>query len=374
MTFPDKNAAARADSLLRHPSGRDFTQDERDFQMDLSRAKVPHRFRGSTLKLRFYDKALQFFWAFPVGHVALFTAAALYVLLTQDIAAVKTHWDSLLPWAWWTPVRHDIRNGILEGELVSGAAIMLFANALRPHPRGRFGRLMNWLMGYNQKPDWADKAMLFLHMPNPHQKRVIVTRTGIIQASRRTSVWQYIFAFPALLLAGIPGNLLGFGWFYGIKPGILNLEHRAHLFLHGWAVTAAGGTGVGATEANLARAGFDAKVIGILGTLFFARRVFLKLGLDYQEFLAEQHASHYVANLSRGTSGRLRNWLSRPRWPQPATYRGLVWHEVTEAVETGQPVPLRNGHVMRWVILALIPAVGWLAWYGHSVLAAHGGT
>lgn len=355
----------------RHPAGSRLSQPERDLQGDLNRARVPRRFRKPVLKLRIYDKALQFAWAFPVGHIALFTAAALYVLLTQDIPAVKTHWDNLLPWTWWTPVRHDIRNGILEGELVSGAAIMLFANALRPHPQGRPGRFMNWLMGYNETPDWADKVMLFLHMPNPHQEIYSVRERRYVP--RRTSVAQYILALPALLLAGLPGNLLGFGWFYGVKPGILNLEHRAHLFLHGWAVTAAGGTGAGATEANLARAGFDAKVIGILGTLFFARRIFLKLGLDYQEFLAEQHASHYVANLGRGHLGRFRNWLSRPRWPEPATYRGLVWHEVTEAVQTGQPVPLRNGHVMRWVILALIPAVGWLAWYGHSILAAHGG-
>lgn len=357
--------------MINHPAGRRLTQHELDVQAALNNAEVPRRFRASTLKLRIYDKALQFFWAFPAGHIALFVAAAIYVLLTQDIAVVKTHWDNLLPWTWWTPVRHDIRNGILEGELVSGATIMAFANGLRPHPESRLGRLMNWLMGYNESPDWADKVMLFLHMPNPHQE--IYSGQAHQWVPRRTSTLQYIFALPAVLLAGIPGNLLGFGWFYGVKPGVLDLLHKAHLYAHGWSVTAAGGSGAGATEANLARAGFDAKVIGILGTLFFARRIFLKLGLDYQEFLAEQHASHYVTNLGKGTLGRFRNFLTKPRWPEPATYRGLVWHEVIQAVETGRPVPLRNGHVMRWVILAAIPAIGWAAWYGHSILAVHGG-
>jgi len=38
-----------------------------------------------------------------------------------------------------------------------------------------------------------------------------------------------------------------------------------------------------------------------------------------------------------------------------------------------QAVVLRHGHVMRRVMLALFPAALWLAWYGHGILAAHGG-
>ena len=36
-------------------------------------------------------------------------------------------------------------------------------------------------------------------------------------------------------------------------------------------------------------------------------------------------------------------------------------------------VPLRHGHIMRWVMLALFLAALWLAWYGHGILARHGG-
>jgi len=56
-----------------------------------------------------------------------------------------------------------------------------------------------------------------------------------------------------------------------------------------------------------------------------------------------------------------------------AAYRAPVWHEVDEAETSGRAVVLRHGHVMRWVMLALFPAAFWLAWYGHTILAAHGG-
>jgi hypothetical protein len=50
-----------------------------------------------------------------------------------------------------------------------------------------------------------------------------------------------------------------------------------------------------------------------------------------------------------------------------------VWHEVDEAETSGRAVVLRHGHVMRRVMLALFPAAFWLAWFGHGILAAHGG-
>ncbi len=325
------------------------------------------RFTEGPFKLRLRDRALQIATSIPAGHIAIFTAVAIYYLATQKVPWITWHWNHLLPWSWWPDVRHDIRNGILESELAGGAVIVAFANGLRPQPKGRAGRAAGWLMGYTAKPDWADKAMMFLHIPNIHQ----TDRAG---SPRRTAVWQYLFALPSVLLVSLPGNLAGFAWVYGIKPGILDLAHRAHLHLHGWSVTAAAGTGQGAAEANLARAGFDAKLIGIFGLLFFGRRVFLKLGVDYQEFLGEKHASDYVRNRGAGVWGRFRNWITRPRWPLPATYRAVVWHEITEAERTGCPVRVHHGRAGRRIILALIPAVLWAAWYGHGILAAHGGT
>lgn len=319
--------------------------------------RVPHKYRrftAPTFHLKIRDRILQFAYAIPMGHIAIFIAVAIYFLLTQKIPWVTYHWNHLLPWAWWGPVRHDIRNGILEGELAAGAAIMAFANGLRGEAKGKLGRFFGWLMGYTAKPGLVDKFMTFLHIPNMHQEK-------------KTTVWQYIFALPSILLMGIPGNLLGFAYFYGIKPGILDLLHKLHVHLYGWSVTAAGGSGVGGLEANLARASFDAKVIGVLGTLFFARRVFLKLGLDYQEFLAGEHAAHYLT-AERARMGRIRGWFARPRWPLPATYRALVWHSVESGV-----MAVREKHVMRWAMLALLPVLGWLAWYGHLILAMHGG-
>jgi hypothetical protein len=358
-------------------------------------ASVPHRyqrFSQATFKLTLRDRALQIATAIPLGHIAVWVAAAVYVLTTQKIGAITDHWNDLFPWvgyAWsalihghnpfavpttfaqspaWKAVRHDVRNGIWEGQFASGAAIIAFANAYRNPSGSKLSRLAGWLMGYTSEPDWADKVMIALRMPNMHQ----TYRKGALKGElKRTTVLQYVFAFFSVLLAGLPGNLLGFAYFYGIKPGILDLIHTAHLHLYGWSVTAAGGTGAGATEANLARAGFDAKVIGILGTFFFARRVFLKIGIDYQDFLAEEHATRYIAN-RRAELGRLRNWLTRPRWPLPATYRAAVWHEVTECLR-GLNKRRSGRHVMRWAALALLPAIGWLAWYGQGILAAHGG-
>lgn len=328
------------------------------------------RFAGVTFKPELRDRALQFGYAIPMGHIAVWIAVAIYFLATQKVPWITYHWNHLLPFSWWPDVRHDIRNGLIEGELASGAAIIAFANAKRPEPKGAFGRFAGLLLGYTTKQGWADKVMCFLHIPNMHQQR-------------KTTVLQYIFVIPSVLLAGIPGNLFGFAFFYGIKPGIIDLLHKLHVHLMGWGVTAAGGTGATAAEANLARAGFDAKVIGILGTLFFARRVFLKVGLDYQEFLGELHAERYVHDQG-ATLGGFRAWLARPRWPLPATYRAIAWGEITEA-EVGQQrlrlagitdkpvITVRHGHVMRWVALALLPAAGWLAWYGYTILAAHGG-
>jgi hypothetical protein len=326
-----------------------------------ARENVPHKYRRfsqGSFKPKLKDRVLQIAYAIPLGHIAIWVAVALYFLLTQKIGWVTYHWNHLLPWSWWTPVRHDIRNGILEGELAAGAAIIAFANGLRPEPVSRMQRFTGWLMGYTAKPDWADRFMLFLHIPDMHQ-------------GRKTSLWQYILALPSVLLMGIPGNLLGFAYFYAIKPGILDLLHRIHVHLYGWGVTAAGGSGTGAVEANLTRASFDAKVIGVLGTFFFARRVFLKVGVDYQDFLAEEHAARYVSLMGKAL-GRFRDWLARPRWPLPATYRASVWHEVIEC-ERGENVKRSTGHAMRWAMLLLLPAVGWLAWYGQGILAAHGG-
>lgn len=317
-----------------------------------------HRFAQGSFKLKLKDRVLQLAYAIPMGHIAIWVAVAVYVILTQKIGWVTYHWNHLLPWAWWTPVRHDIRNGILEGELAAGAAIIVFANGLRAEPKGKLGRFAGWMMGYTSKRDWVDSFMCALRIPDMHQ-------------GRKTSLWQYIFALPSVLLMGLPGNLLGFAYFYGIKPGVLDLLHRAHVHLYGWSVTAAGGSGFGGTEANLTRASFDAKIIGVLGTFFFARRVFLKVGIDYQDFLAEEHAARYV-QLAGERLGRFRDWLTRPRWPLPATYRATVWHEIIECMR-GLNVKRSGSHVMRWAVLALLPAVGWLAWYGQGVLAAHGG-
>jgi hypothetical protein len=336
---------------------------------------IPHKYRRFTLqylKLKIRDRLLQFAYSIPMGHIAVWIAVVVYFLATQKIPWVTYHWNHLLPWAWWAPVRHDIRNGILEGELAAGAVLIAFANALHPPAKTKFSRFLGWLLGYTAEPDWVDKALMFIHAPDAHQvwKR---TRKGHVAGDpKRTTIWQYIFFIPSVLLAGLPGNLAGFAYFYGIKPGILDLLHKVHVHLYGWSVTAAAGTGTGATEANIARAGFDAKVIGVLGTLFFARRLFRKVGIDYAEFLAEEHAHRYVSNL-RAHLGHARNWLSRPRWPLPATYRGLVWHEVIEEQEGKNKARRSHGHAMRWVTLAIIPALAWLAWYGQSILAAHGG-
>lgn len=322
---------------------------------------VPHKYRRfalGTFKLKVQDRLLQLPYGLILGHIAIWVAVAVYFLSTQKIPWVTYHWNHLLPWSWWTPVRHDIRNGILEGELASGAAIVAFANGYRAEAVSKLGRFFGWLMGYTSKQGWADSVMCFLHIPNMHQ-------------GRKTSFWQYLFVLPSVLLAGIPGNLLGFLIFYGIKPGILAMLHHWHVFLNGWGVTAAGGGGIGAVEANLTRASFDAKVIGVLGTLFFARRVFLKVGIDFNDFLAEEHAARYV-KLMGVKLGRVRDWLARPRWPLPATYRAAVWHEVIEC-EEGENVKRSGSHVMRWATLALLPLLLWAAWYGQGILAAHHG-
>jgi hypothetical protein len=316
------------------------------------------RFASGRFKLKLKDRLLQFAYAIPLGHIAIWVAVAVYFLLTQKIGWVTYHWNHLLPFSWWPDVRHDVRNGIIEGELAAGAAIIAFANGYRTEAASKAGRFSGWLMGYTSKRGFTDAFMCTLHIPNMHQ-------------GRKTSFWQYLLALPSVLLMGIPGNLLGFGIFYGIKPGVLDLLHHWHVYLYGWGVTAAGGTGAGAVEANLTRASFDAKIIGVLGTLFFGRRVFLKIGIDFNDFLAEEHAARYV-KVAGQKLGRFRDWLTRPRWPLPATYRAAVWHEVIEC-EQGLNMKRSGSHVMRWATLALLPALGWLAWYGQGILAAHGG-
>lgn len=349
---------------------------------DVPAIRIPKKFSGGYYKPAGLDHVNQGGWSMAGSHVLILVAVTLYWLLFETIPAVKGHWDDLFPWVFhaasalvhghnpfavpatfpqdplWKDARHATRNGILEYELAGGAVLLFFANALRrpDYYPSRLKRLIRWLTGYNEKPDWFDKAACFLHLPNPHQK----DRNG---NPKKTTPLQLVLSPVSILAAGIPGDLIGFGIFFG-GPVLL---HLAHVFLSGWGIAPASGTGAMATWESMGLDSFTAKLIGIFGLFFRGRTVILKIGTDLQETLSDIRALKLVTARTR-----LGRFLHRPPKFWPATYRALVYSKVRRHQNPGSSYEIpQHGIVHRYFIMAFVAFIPVAAWKGWEILAAY---
>jgi hypothetical protein len=345
------------------------------------RTRIPRKFSGQYFRPHFLDHLNQSAYSLSFGHLLVLTAVTIYFYLTQSIPAVTDHWNDLFPWiahAWsalahghnpfavpatfpqeqgWTATRHAIRDGILEGELGAGALLMFFVNPLKPpdpHP-SRSKRLIRFLTGYTTQCDWFDRVALFLHIPNQHQ----VDKEG---NPKKTTALQLLFSPLSVIASGIPGNVIGFGLFFGI-PWLL---HQVHVFLAGWDVAPDPGSGNVAVWENLGRSSFDAKMIGVIGLFFFARRAFLKIGMDLIGTLSDIRAAKIV-----NAKTRFAAWRARPPRLWPAPYRAAVYSKVRRHADAAlkYEIPVHSA-ASRWITIGFVLLIPLAAWRGWDILAA----
>lgn len=286
-------------------------------------------------KFRLRDWLQKLPWSLVAGHIGVLAAVGAYYVATQENGWITYHWNHLLPWAWWTPVRHAIRNGILEGFLGSGFAALLLVNPLKG------GKFTRW-----------DALMCRIHAPNHWQ-------------GYRTTGLQYLFSPLSALLAGLPGFLLGFGIFFGIPA----IEHRfsvdirlfaAHVTGHHAAVSQSPVS----QEINLWKSAWTAKVIGAMGMVLRGRTVIFKVGSDLQLFLAERQLGKYKA--ARTLIGR---FFHKPHmFNAPPGYR-QVWKSVKTADKAGRGQPEARNRFAGWCMVAVLPLILASAWWGSVILA-----
>jgi hypothetical protein len=235
-------------------------------------------------------------------HIGVWIASALYYDITQvryvigghQILYLKHGWDylpenlGLHSYAWWTSVRHAIRN-VYEGLL---------------------GGLLGMVVGIRWKPPKPatrlDNLLVRLRFPSRHQQR-------------RTTPLQVILSPLTVSLAGLPG----FAVALAAVSGGSWIFHHFHVVVHLHTVTMPHQAIV---QSYLASWDLKYQVVGLAAGLFYGRKAFFKIAEDIQLFFIERRiASH-----------------RRPGWLYPWNYR--VRYDQVMA-ESGGVVP-KHG---RWV-------------------------
>jgi hypothetical protein len=214
-------------------------------------------------------------------HIGVWIVSALYYDITQvryvigghQIMYLKPGWDhlpkyfGLHSYAWWTTVRHAIRN-VYEGLL---------------------GGLLGMVVGIRWKAPKrvtrVDKVLLRLHFPTRHQQG-------------RTTPLQLILSPLTVSLAGLPGFAVALA---AVKGGAW-LFHHYHSGLH-WPTV--GVPHVAVVQDYLATWQWQYQLIGLVAGLFYGRKAFFKVAEDIQLFFIER----------RVAAGR------RPRSFYPLNYR-----------------------------------------------------
>ncbi len=235
-------------------------------------------------------------------HIGVWIASALYYDITQvryvigghQILYLKHGWDylpenlGLHSYAWWTTVRHAIRN-VYEGLL---------------------GGLLGMVVGIRWKPPKSatrlDNLLVRLHFPSRHQQR-------------RTTPLQVILSPLTVSLAGLPG----FAVALAAVSGGSWIFHHFHVVVHLHAVTIPHQALV---QSYLATWQWQYQLVGLAAGLFYGRKAFFKIAEDIQLFFIERRIAAQ----------------RRPGWIYPWNYR--VRYDQVMA-ETGGVVP-RHG---RWV-------------------------
>jgi hypothetical protein len=245
-------------------------------------------------------------------HIGVWIASALYYDITQvryvvgghQILYLKHGWDylpqnlGLHSYAWWKPIRHDIRN-VYEGLL---------------------GGLLGMVVGIRWKPPKPatrlDNLLVKLHFPSRHQQG-------------RTTPLQVILSPLTVSLAGLPGFVVALA---AVSGGSWIVSHL-HVVIHLHAMTI---PHQAVLQSYLAtwQSQWQYQLVGLAAGLFYGRKAFFKVAEDIQLFFIERR----IAASRR--PGRIYPWNYRMRYDQVLA-------------ETGGAVP-KHG---RWISV-FMPVVG----------------
>lgn len=238
-------------------------------------------------------------YIFAMSQIAVGIMSALYVLITQASYwghSLKASWDSLnVLWHFhaiplignWMFTYYDLGRHIYwrdEPEAIVGYALVAM--------------IVVKLAPMKDTPPLVDRVLVRLRMPSRYQ--------GRLGRHPDTSVWQYLLLLPSMLLASLPGTIIGSVLVFG---GI-GLAHKAGLS-YGWL----------ATDAN-----WVPIAIGIFGGAFFGHKPAVKAGDDIQDyFLRKRLAIAYRAedileefHADALTLGSARDQLTKMRGTRPS--------------------------------------------------------
>ncbi len=288
----------------------------------VQRKEAPFRWAGQLI--------LRLFWAYVLGHVFAYMWVAVYYIVTQN-HVVKPIWDDyIVP---WPLLRHFIRD---YTEALLATTVVWFA-------------LYNRWSRHNQRAKFTIPERVF-------------DRIGLPSRAQRepTHRWQYIWSLPMTVLASAPGAGVAF-------VGLYLLDHYERVLrgaLHSHEKLSAHAS---LTDKYFFLFKSDApiKLAGVLGGLFFARVVFLKIAGDGQRMFAQQRALKWMHAQHFWT----RFW-AKPRWPLPTPYRAeykMTLSDLLWFANRGYPTPQPNQWIRR-IQLLTVPVVLVLAYYGWIIM------
>lgn len=278
--------------------------------------KNPAKWMFFTLQTKLYQVG--------IAHMGLFAIAGLYFLLLQQeynihIGSVHIHvwlkhwWDNLFSWQNWPTIRHLIRD-CLEGFLGTLLALMVVINPYK--------------YSADEKLTKVDKFFLKL--------KLIPTRNAPVTGT------QMVVGPLIILLAAIPGFLLGYGVIEGLKFVIHAHSLNPSLSAHPSFI------------AKLYADDTDAKIVGIFGGLLFGHKAARPVFAAILKFFAQRR-------VSKGKKDRF--------W-QPIYFRALVRETASRHTAETAATSVGNKSVgFKLMIGVLLIAFLGFAYQGWYVLA-----
>jgi len=259
-------------------------------------------FRKNPAKWAFYTAQTRAYQV-AVAHVGLFAVAGLYYLLLQtryDVGPVhvflKPWWDGLFSWKNWPTIRHLIRD-CGEGFLGTLLALMLVTNY------------------YKIKDNAVNRFLI-----------------------KMSSGWTILLAPLVIILAAVPGFLLGYGVIEGLRLVLHAHTLNPTLSAHPSFV------------AKLYADDTDAKIVGVFGGLLFGHTAARPVFATILRFFATRR-------VARGKRDRV--------W-QPVYFRALV--RQTALAGTAAAVAKTHGALTKLGVTVAVVALLGFAYEGYYVI------
>jgi hypothetical protein len=299
------------------------------------------------------------------GHAGVWIVSALYVLVFEAKYRVfgttiwlKHGWDNLpgnigLGGSWidqhWETIRHLYFRNVPEGIL---GLLLILVILAKDKPVG--------------PPDRLDRLLVKLRFPSHHQ--------GMLGRHGRVSALQVILSPVTVLLASLPGVIVGSLLVYGL-PTLLH--HNGIHLLSGWHPPSW-------SQAYLAGGSWQPLVVGALGGWFFGRRSFSKVADDTQLFFIERWLDRaYAADAIIGkfeagslTRNEARDELTRLRATRPGRLYPPRFRHRYEAMLSASAAVEEHGAWISILMPLVVFVLTVLALFGAYIrlwYAKHGG-